>query len=362
MTTSKKNAFLSIVVPVYNVEPYLRECIDSIVAQTGSDYELVLVDDGSTDNSGAIADEYAKKYSNVRALHQKNSGQTAARLKGVKAATGKYVWLVDSDDSIEMGSISAIIKNLKKTEADALIFNYYFSENGAKIAMHTSMKRGVYNARELEDKIYPKMIYSGRFFYFGIPAAMWHKVMRRDIVLDNLSNVNPRIRIGEDGLTSYGALLDAESLSVMDGHFYIYRNDNVSITRSYRTDFIDSVVLLHRAMLEMNVAKRNYDLTTQINYWTTYSVWTAMVDEFIYNPNRTIEKTRKFYQSIISHKEVQDALAGVTGEGMALRHKAFLWAIRRDRINTLLLICWYTASRKHSRISSWLKNLRNLKK
>ena len=92
---------LSVIVPVYNTEKYLRECIDRILAQTFTDFELILVNDGSTDGSGAICDGYAEKDSRIQVIHQTNGGITVARKSGVRAACGEYVTFVDSDDWID---------------------------------------------------------------------------------------------------------------------------------------------------------------------------------------------------------------------------------------------------------------------
>ncbi|MDE7430170.1 MAG: glycosyltransferase, partial [Lachnospiraceae bacterium] len=92
--------FLSIIVPVYNVEPYLACCLDSILAQTFTDFEVLLIDDGSTDASGTICDDYAKKDSRIRCFHKENGGHTSARQAGFRQASGKYITFVDSDDWI----------------------------------------------------------------------------------------------------------------------------------------------------------------------------------------------------------------------------------------------------------------------
>ena len=94
------NIFVSIIVPVYNVEQYLRECLDSIAQLKAFSWEVILIDDGSTDSSGAICDEYAKREPKFRVIHQKNAGVSAARNAGLDAAKGEWIWFVDSDDSI----------------------------------------------------------------------------------------------------------------------------------------------------------------------------------------------------------------------------------------------------------------------
>ena len=100
---------LSVIVPVYNTEKYLRECIDSILAQTFGDFELLLVDDGSTDSSGAICEEYAQMDERIRVIHQKNAGATVARRNGVSHAGGEYITFVDSDDWISRDMYAAMM-------------------------------------------------------------------------------------------------------------------------------------------------------------------------------------------------------------------------------------------------------------
>ena len=124
---------LSIIVPVYNVEQYLRKCVDSLLAQDISDYEIILVDDGSTDGSGAICDEYelkAKsqelrvKSASVRVIHRKNGGLSAARNSGLEVARGEYVMFVDSDDYLQMNVLGTLIDQMEDKRLDVLRYNY----------------------------------------------------------------------------------------------------------------------------------------------------------------------------------------------------------------------------------------------
>lgn len=109
---------ISVIVPVYNVEPYLRECVDSILAQTYRDFELILVDDGSPDNCGAICDEYAEKDDRIRVIHQQNGGLSAARNAGLDVAMGEYVTFVDSDDQVSPVYLECLFTLLENNEAE----------------------------------------------------------------------------------------------------------------------------------------------------------------------------------------------------------------------------------------------------
>lgn len=117
---------LSIIVPIYNVEPYLGRCLDSLLMQDLSpeEYEIILVDDGSKDGSGTIADEYAAGHKNIRVVHQANSGLSEARNTGISLATGKYVMFVDSDDYLEPNVIKGIVDKMDADYLDVLRFNY----------------------------------------------------------------------------------------------------------------------------------------------------------------------------------------------------------------------------------------------
>ena len=112
---------ISVIVPIYNVEKYLRRCVDSIIAQTYSNLEIILVDDGSPDNCPAICDEYAKKDSRVRVIHQKNGGLSAARNAGLDAASGDYIGFVDSDDYIALNMYEKLYNTLRNNSADLAI-------------------------------------------------------------------------------------------------------------------------------------------------------------------------------------------------------------------------------------------------
>ena len=126
---------LSIIVPIYKVEPFLRKCIDSLLNQDlkAEEYEIILVDDGSPDNCGKIADEYAAKFSHIRVIHQENGGLSAARNAGIDAAKGKYIQFVDSDDYLEPNVLGKLVNRVQSDCLDVLRFNYQNVDEGYKV-------------------------------------------------------------------------------------------------------------------------------------------------------------------------------------------------------------------------------------
>lgn len=139
---------LTIIVPIYNVAPYLRKCVDSLIAQDISDYEIILVDDGSTDNSGVIADELTaypqplpkEKGVSMKVIHQKNAGLSAARNTGIAVAQGEYIMFVDSDDYLQPNVLRALIEQVERDNLDVLRFRYQnVRESGEAFAPYKDM-------------------------------------------------------------------------------------------------------------------------------------------------------------------------------------------------------------------------------
>lgn len=177
---------LSIIIPIYNVAPYLRKCVDSLLAQDISDYEIILVDDGSTDNSGAICDEYTSpSFVNsltrsvvIKVIHQPNAGLSAARNSGVKIANGDYLMFVDSDDFIEPNVLGGLMAQVERDDLDVLRFNYQnVNERYEVFSPNKAQKR---------DVDYSETVTDGETFLNERLGPMCYAVMfilRRDLII-----------------------------------------------------------------------------------------------------------------------------------------------------------------------------------
>lgn len=179
---------VSIIVPVYNVENYLRECMESIIMQTLKNIQIIVVDDGSTDNCGIICDEYAKKDERIVVIHKKNGGLSSARNEGLRYVQGDYVGFVDSDDSIKLDMYEKLLNALKSSKSD-LAFGYIQYQSGI-------IKSEQFN--ELKMLCNEEILNS---YILGIPhptlnKPVWNKLYRRDIIGDTrfIDNIH-----GEDG-------------------------------------------------------------------------------------------------------------------------------------------------------------------
>lgn len=163
---------ISIIVPVYNMEQYLRECLDSIKAQTFTEWECILVDDGSSDSSPAICDEYAAADSRFKVIHQKNGGLSNARNTALRTATGEYIGFVDADDWIEPGMYDLLYKMVKDEDADIAQVGYRTEYHGRHSTKHLTGK-----AKVIDGKTAMKEIGFDR-----LPNYVWNKLHRRSII------------------------------------------------------------------------------------------------------------------------------------------------------------------------------------
>ncbi len=150
---------ISVIVPVYNVENYLSRCIDSILNQTYTDYELILVDDGSTDNSGKICDDYAEKKSNIKVIHQKNGGLSSARNTGTDNSKGSYITFIDSDDLVSNTYLETLFELLKKYDADISCcdFSFFYDESEIVNEQNNILEKCLDGETALEEMLYGKM-------------------------------------------------------------------------------------------------------------------------------------------------------------------------------------------------------------
>lgn len=223
------NPFLSVIIPVYNTEKYLSNCLDSILAQDFTDYELILVDDGSTDASSAICDRYAADYPQIHCLHQPNGGHTCARQNGLRVSRGEYITFVDSDDWIAPVMYSRMCGAAMTTRADIVHCNMTAVMPHKEELRGVPFPAGLYDKAQLEEAVYPRMIYTGIFFKFGIAPGLVNKLFRRSLLEKYLFQIPHDIIVGEDGPVTYSCMLAASSVYFCDESYYYYRSNPGSL-------------------------------------------------------------------------------------------------------------------------------------
>lgn len=195
---------LSVIIPVYKVEKYLRICIDSIIKQDYSDYEIILIDDGSPDKSGQICDEYADSFHNIRVIHQMNRGVSAARNRGLKYAKGKYICFIDADDYVYPGYftyISSLLKNAKN-DFDAIFFSP--DTQLRESVLYSDLKA------LLRNRIYKRLL--------------WLYVLRRQLIEEGALRFEEELPYSEDHCFLFEFLSLSKTIQVVYKCFYYYRS------------------------------------------------------------------------------------------------------------------------------------------
>lgn len=225
----------SILVPVYQVEKYLPECIDSIRKQTFSDYEVILVDDGSRDMSGKICDQYAAIDTRVRVIHKQNEGLLLARRTAIGVATGDYLVFVDSDDMMEQDELDKINTVLEMYNSDIVLFNaYLYCDGKKKIFFKDLFEERVYSGQE-------KKIFLSRMAHDFAINGMWLKAVRREIIdKENDYRHCSYVSNGEDLLQSIALFDRMESIYYLNQALYNYRINNQSMTQNYSKNYFIS--------------------------------------------------------------------------------------------------------------------------
>lgn len=257
--------FFSIIVPVYNVEKYLKECIDSILNQKFKNFELILVNDGSTDCSGNICDEYSKNDIRVRVIHTSNKGQSEARNVGVSKATGKYIIFIDSDDYINNNNFLELIYQKCIKDVDVVLYKfqkyYEIEEKLEKCNFNFPVNA---DCSDVAKTI--KNLVSTDSFY----CAPWTKCIRKKLLEENRIKFESGL-LGEDQDWYYKVVIAANKIEFIDEPFIIYRQRSGSLTSSWKMKNLTDCIYI-------------------IEKWSNYFSSSELNDELKYGLNSSLAK------------------------------------------------------------------------
>lgn len=236
---------VSIVVPVYNVEEYLEQCVDSLIKQTYQNLQIILVDDGSTDNSGAICDKYMKTDERVQVIHKANGGSSSSREAGVNAANGQYLMFVDGDDWLDLYAVEKCVnKVLEDATISCVMFSYAKETKTATIPMHIMDGDMLFIGDEAKDKIH-RWLFGLSSLELSHPERMENivsccmKLYQIDFAKQGKYFDTKDVGSCEDGLFNIYALVNCEKIAYIDMPFYHYRKREGSLVKSYKPNFVE---------------------------------------------------------------------------------------------------------------------------
>lgn len=226
---------ISIIVPVYKVAPYLRQCVDSIIGQTYRDLEILLIDDGSPDECGEICEEYKRQDKRIIVYHTMNNGLSAARNVGLKAATGEYLGFIDSDDWIEPDMYESLMNRLEETGADISTCGFWFET----VSHHKMI--------QFDETVFDGTDALRALLYANISSCTWNKLYRREVFWDVLF---PEGKNYEDIAVMHRVLNNAGRIATIGERKYHYRTHSGSITKTNTAenilDFADAQLVRYR--------------------------------------------------------------------------------------------------------------------
>lgn len=325
------NPEISVIVPVYNVEIFLDRCLESLLNQTMKNIEIILVDDGSPDNSGAICDSYAEKYSNIKVIHKINGGLGSARNAGLEIASGKFVGFIDSDDFVDLNMFEdlynfAITHNLDASYSAGFKF---YNNNKVEIRPETT-KELLWDKSGIRKEFLPEIIGAPPTFHSDVKYAM--SVCRGIYSLGMIKNnsikfVSEREYLSEDIIFNIDYLSQSQKVGMIPKSYYYYCYNEGSLTRSYRPDMLERMNKLYYFIKEKLYKAKIYDYAN-LNLDRLYlsMIRGAIKSEFLYN--KDIEDRKFKLKNMYNDKILVDIFDNYPSLYLPIKHKVFFYLLK----------------------------------
>lgn len=224
---------ISIIIPAYNAEKYIRDCMNSVLNQTFKNIEIICIDDGSTDSTGKILDEYSLKDSRITVIHQENRGQTKGRKVGIEKAIGKYIAFVDSDDWLDSHMYEEMYCLAEEYNVEAVCCGYYSVQGKTRVKVFNDMKSGLYG----KDSIY-QYLFDCNKATRKINWSYWTYLFNKNSIYEYIMNIDDEIKQGEDIVGVWSFLINAKSIYVINAPFYFYRVTGGTSSRKENDNFL----------------------------------------------------------------------------------------------------------------------------
>ena len=294
---------VSVVIPVYNVENYLEDCLKSIVNQTLTDIEIICINDGSTDNSQEILERYAKKDERISVYTQKNQGHAVATNRGMTYATGEYLYLMDSDDIINENALDLTYKKAKEADVDFVIFKainydsqkeeYYETQSYSMKEIHWRTQDKVFRYDNVRDLI------------FIMSVTPWSKLYKRQFIEDN-NILFPEGLIFDDNIFFWDVLFSADKIIFLDEFLFTRRFYSTSSTNNGDLRFLDSIEINNLIWDRFNKyghfeEHKNTLYNTRV--LSLYTRFTKIRDEY---KNEFFQAMKESYKSILEDGELYE--------------------------------------------------------
>lgn len=331
----EKEIKVSIIVPIFKVEKYLRNCVDSILNQTLKEIEVILVEDGSPDSCGRIADEYRLQDSRVKVIHQSNKGLGLSRNSGLDIAKGEFVGFVDSDDFVSKDMFRILYDNAKKNNADvSYCLHQKFCEVEDVVPSNEKMEIKCWSGKsEIRQYLLDRVGLPPQFKkdkLYG--ATVWNGIFSRDVIERNrLRFVSERLFIAEDVIFDIDCIPCCNKIVHCNLRLYYYRYNNNSLTTVYKEDRFEKNLELYVEMC--NRLSRHYEKKEYFNPTARYFLVTALIaakQEVQFSQKNGKRHALRRIKEICNNEYVRNVLNEYNYLLLPIRHKLFCLLLKRN--------------------------------
>lgn len=316
---------VSIVVPVYKTEKYLQRCVDSILVQTLTDIEIILVDDGSPDNCPSLCDEIASKESRVRVVHKTNGGLSSARNAGIEVATGKYIGFVDSDDTINENMYASLLEIIERENVDFVMSDYNrILDNGESYIKTLDIRAGRYCKEDIKNEIFPNLI-MGKNIDYGPLLSVCHCLYSLDFLNKYNLRFDENVRWSEDNIFSAILGYHADSFYYEKGlETYNYFQNAGTITTSYRKGAWEVYCTMNEKLHSYFDDISDYDFSNQLKLHMIYYACNCIGMA----KSLSKQEAKNDIQAILKSNELKSALKNVNLSGVPFKLKVKLYLMK----------------------------------
>jgi len=329
---------VSVIVPIYNVEKYLDVCIDAICNQTYTNIEIILIDDGSTDNSGIIADKWGKIDNRIKVIHKTNAGLGYARNTGLEVATGEFVTFVDSDDLVD-NNLLELLMNEIKNGADTCVGGFKrINEDGSVISIE-EYKCSLYKGLAAYNDLFARMLGSSPDAHDAIKMSVWNVIYSMDLIRKyNLKFPSEREFISEDIYFNYEYFKHSRVAKLIDSTAYGYRVTPGSLTQKYNPQRLERVCYLYVTMEEkIGDAK----MVTRLQRQFFVNIRACLRQERTEISGKTRREIKKTIKEIVDNPVVSRVSNSYLKCINQFKQKVFVFLLKSRSVELLYLVSKY---------------------
>lgn len=319
----------SIIIPLYNNEKYIQECIESVINQSEQSFELIIVNDGSTDKSKEIVEEYKSKHFNIKLINQKNKGLLHTRCIGVECAIGEFIVFVDSDDKIKPDTLKILKKHLLSDNLDMVIYNLArFDEKKVFSNSENVFQDCSIFEKNNKEKIFEQLLISSKI------NSMCLKVVRRDCFDCEEILAYPDVRNGEDLLHTLPVITNAKKIKYIDEVLYLYRINNESMTRVFNYNNYTGIGIRYNA-LKKYLRKWEMDKPKYFSLLNKYYL-RDIAKIAVYHKNNVKGFEKDYHDMLreIINDSIFNSVYTNSFTNLSLTYKIPIWLIKNNHFNT----------------------------